>query len=145
MYVPRYEHQYSIMPPLYSNINLRDLYDLRFPVSKELRFASSTTVYWLSSKDITRNLQTRERMRVYVGWYELMMISARYVAVGFRTLFIVVIISVLVFIFLIIVAVFTLALMESERDELISELSIFSCDLTRAGRTISSNSDFRPS
>ena len=59
MYVPRYEHQYSIMPPLYSNINLRDLSDLRVSrVQGEIAIIVNSVL--LSSEDITRSLQTHE-------------------------------------------------------------------------------------
>lgn len=43
----------------------------------------------------------------------------------------------LLLILIIIVALFTLTLVEGERDELVSELAVFRCDLTRARRTVS--------
>lgn len=71
----------------------------------------------------------------------LLIIRACFVAVGFLTLFI----FVTILVFLIFIALFTSALMKSERDELVPELPIFSCDLRRAGRTISSTYNLRSS
>lgn len=60
------------------------------------------------------------------------------IAMGLLALFNLVHIILIVLLFLIIVVtLLTLTLVEGERDELISELAVFCCDLTRARRTMS--------
>lgn len=61
------------------------------------------------------------------------------IAVGLLALFnlIHVVLLFLLLILIILIALLTLTLVEGERDELISELAVFCCDLTRARRTVS--------
>ena len=66
------------------------------------------------------------------------------IAVGRLALFIAVC-FIVVLIVLFLVTFFTLTFVESEGDELVSKLSVRSRDLTRAGRTVSTNSTIRTS
>lgn len=61
------------------------------------------------------------------------------IAMGLLALFnlVHVVLFILILILVIFLALLTLTLVEGERDELISELAVFSCDLTRARRTVS--------
>lgn len=60
------------------------------------------------------------------------------IAMGLLALFnLVHVVLIFLLILLIVVALLTFTLVEGERDELISELAVFCCDLTRARRTVS--------